>query len=113
MREGIYKYMFIHVPFISASFLPPSLPPPQVERLQEEKMSLRKRVVELQLAKGGGVLREDGRGEEEGGGEEADGGMLVAADSQATLSRLTAQVHVHMYAPHITCISGCTYTLVM
>ena len=70
-------------------------------------MSLRKRVVELQLAKGGGVLREDGRGEEGGGEEEADGGMLVAADSQATLSRLTAQV------PHITCISGCTYTLVM
>ena len=98
-------YMFIHVPFISASFLPPSLPPPQVERLEEEKVSLRKRVVELQL------VREDGRGEEEGGGEEeADGGTLVAADSQATLSRLTAQVHVHMYAPHITCISGCICT---
>ena len=104
-------YMFIHVPFISASFLPPSLPPPQVERLEEEKVSLRKRVVELQLVKGRGVLREDGRGEEEGGGEEeADGGTLVAADSQATLSRLTAQVHVHMYAPHITCISGCICT---
>ena len=77
-------------------------------------MLLRKTVVELQLLKGGSVLREDGRGEEGGGEEEeADGGMLVAADSQATLSRLTAQVHVHMYVPHITCISGCTYTLVM